>query len=436
MKRNELILIDKKTFWVFIFQILKILNGLIGVLFVPIFLTSKEQGLWFLMLSFGSLILLFNASQNSIALIFGSHEFKSFKFKNFTIIGDNEKLENLFSFIKFTNKFYIKILTILSIFVLIIFYFYLDEPNSLEILSIFSIYIFGLYLYGLNFSILSYLESFNCVEYAYKFKSILVFFIVLITILLLYFDFRLYSLSISIFIVMFFWFGYFIYKFKIDLFKIFKVKNKFNRHKKKVFLNFFKKNSFSMVSGFLLFQVYTPIVYYFYGSKFAGKVGLSIAIMIALFAVSTSVLQSRLPYITKLISNKEYKVAYNIFFNILKLSVLIFIIFLSIGSFLLYDVDFFIMYKERVVEFKSFMILSLSWFLQLIVYFLVTFTRLFKRELFVVQTILSSIYIFISTIIILKFMSFNFIFFGLLTSYFFGLPWIYIVFKNFIKGKI
>lgn len=429
-------MIDKKTFWVFAFQIFKIFNGLVAILLIPLFLTPQSQGIWFLMLSFGSIILLFSASQNSIALIFGAHEFKKLTIDNINIKGEQSDIENLYSFVKFSKKFFLNILTWLSILVLLSFSAYIDEINSFSLITIFMIYLLGLYLYGLNFSMLSYIESFNQVEYAYKFKSILIATIIALTICFLYYDYQLYALSLSVFIAMLFWFMYFLYKFKNNIKNVINEKNQFNKYKKKIFLNYFKKNSFSMISGFLLFQIYTPIVYYFYGSEYSGKVGLSIAIMMALFAISLAFLHAKLPYITKLVSNKDYKEAYLLYFNISKISMAIFLLFLFVGIYLLFNVDFFSVYQSRIVDINSFFILSLAWFFQLVVYFFVTFTRLFKRELFVIPTIVSSLYILVSTIIILKYFSVNFIFLGLLSSYLFGLPWIYVIYKSFLKGKI
>ena len=115
------------TFWVIAFQLLKIFNGLISVLLVPIYLSAQEQGIWFLMLSFGSIILLFSASQNSIILIFGSHEFQNLKVKNNLIIGASHEKEKLFSFVKYSKLFFIRILTVIVFFVFTIFYFYTKD---------------------------------------------------------------------------------------------------------------------------------------------------------------------------------------------------------------------------------------------------------------------------------------------------------------------
>ena len=425
---------NKDTFWVVVFQLLKILNGLISVLLIPIFLSIEEQGIWFLILSFGSIILLFSASQNSIVVIFGAHEFKNLKINKLEILGEIKYLDNLYSFLSFSNKFFIKILSFIIIIVFIFFYFYIDSSEQ-DYNLVFLLYLLGLYLYAINFSILSYLESFNVVQYSYMLKSILMLLLILSIIIFLVNDFGLFSLSLSFLISMSLSAGYLFYRFNNIIRNSLNSITPFKRTKEKVFLNYFKKNSFSMVSGFLLFQIYTPLVYYYKGSEYSGKVGLSIAIFTALFAVSISILQAKIPSVIKLIAVKKYLEAYEIYFNTAKKTFLIYILLLVLGMYLLFYVDIFNIYKVRIVEINSFLILSISWFLQLIVYILVTYVRCFKRELFIPPTIVSVIYILISTSIILSNFSVEYIFLGLLSSYIFGLPWIYYIYKNFFKQK-
>jgi len=427
---------NKNLLWVYLFQIFKLLNGLIPILLLPIFLDPIDQGLWFLILSFGSIILLFSVSQNHIALIFGAHEFKELKFIDFNVFGKTKNIESLYAFIVYSNVFFIKVLITMSVVVTFLFYVYIDEGASSSIIYIFIMYIMGLFLYALSFSFLSYIESFNQVLYSYQYKTLIIASISILMILFLILEFKLLSLALATFCSMFFWFLFFSSKV-VKFFQFNKFSNlNFSRKKKKIFFNYFIKNSFSMISGFLLFQIYTPMVYYYYGSVFSGRVGLSIAIMTALFAVSTAVLNIKLPKVTQFIALKKYREAYDIYFKTSYYSILIFLFFLFIGLYLLYNIDIFSIYQKRVVSLESFLILSCAWFLQLIVYILVTFIRLFKRELFVLPTIVSSIYIFVSTIIILKYFPNKYLFMGLLSSYIFGLPWIYKIYRNFLKGKV
>ena len=423
-------MIAKETFWVLCFQIAKMLNGLISILIVPLYLDIKDQGLWFLMLSFGSIIMLFSASQNNIILIFGGNEFKHLSFQQF--LTSDRSCAN--AYIKYSNFFFLSILSGLSLFVFLIYYLYTFGEN-ISVLTFF-LYIFGLFFFALNFATLTYIESFNEVSYANKLKTLLVLSIGIIMTYFLMNHYGLKSLYISYLLPMILFFLYLSYRYNVKIHQIIKEKTTFSHHKKKIFLNYFKKNSFSMVSGFLLFQIYTPIVYYFYGSIYSAKVGLSIAIMTALFAVSSTVLHAKLPFVIKLIANKKYNEAHQFYKKILFKSLILYITGMLIGIFLLFYVNVFEIYNQRVVGLHSFVMLSMAWLLQLITYELVTFTRLFKRELFVKLTLLSSVYILVTTTLILEYMSVEYIFLGMLSSYLFALPWIYMKYKQFMIQKM
>ena len=432
-------MIRSNTTWVFIFQFLKILNGLIPVLLIPLYLSHEDQGLWFLMLSFGSIVLLFSAAQNGIVLIFGAHEFKNLLIEKLTIIGHIKDKNSLLAFTRYGKKFFIIFLTFLSATVFLLFSFYIQHNtpigNNTNLIMIFGIYLLGIFFFTLNFSFLSYLESFNQVLFAYRAKSLLMLTIICLTCLLLYLHYGLYALAYSIFISMLIAFGILCMKLRTIIVESLRAKDIFNKHKQKIFVNYFQKNTFSMVSGFLLFQVYTPIVYYFKGSIIAGKVGLSIAILSALFAVSIAPLNAKMASIIRMIAEKKYQESYTIYFKVSQLALIIFLLFGSLGVFLLFEIDIFYIYKERVVDFSSFMILWLAWFLQVIVYIFVTYIRCFKRELFIIPTIISTLYILIATIVTLHYDLVDYIFVGFLSSYVFGIPWIYVIYRKFLTSK-
>jgi magnesium-transporting ATPase (P-type) len=157
--------------------------------------------------------------------------------------------------------------------------------------------------------------------------------------------------------------------------------------------------------------------------------------MTALFAFSSAIMHAKLPHIIAKIAKKEYPTAYFLYKKIFFKSITLYILGLIIGAYMLFDINVFKIYSQRVVDFKSFIILSFAWLLQLFTYAIITFTRLFKRELFVSITIVSSFYTIISTILLLKYLSVKYVFLGLLSSYLFALPYILKKSKDFLKQK-
>lgn len=384
------------------------------------------------MLSFGSIVFLFGYAQNSIVLIFSSFEFGFLKASKDEILQN----QNLLSFLRYSNKFFLFCLFFLAFFVFFVFVFYLYFAQNFDFKILFSmfIYVLGIAFFCLNFAIYAYIESFGFIKQAYFLRSLAMFFIIILTMLFVFLDYTFFALSLSVFIAMFFAFAIFLFKNFNFLQQIYAKNYKMQDEKRAIFVEYFKKNSLGMVFGFLLFQIYTPIVYYFLNSEFAGQVGLSIAIMSALFAISTALLNSKISIITKFISQKEYLKASLMMKKQSFFALFLFIFCGIIGIYLLYFVEFFQIYAQRVVSFKSFLILFVAWILQVVVYALVTFMRCFQKELVLLPTIFSVVYIFVLTIILLKYNP-EYLFLGFLTSYFFGIPWIYLIYKNFRKSQ-
>jgi len=61
-----------------------------------------------------------------------------------------------------------------------------------------------------------------------------------------------------------------------------------------------KLGSFS--SGYLIFQIYTPLMHFFHGAVYSGKVGITIALVMAIFNMSNIWMYTIIPKMNMLIS--------------------------------------------------------------------------------------------------------------------------------------
>jgi O-antigen/teichoic acid export membrane protein len=68
-----------------------------------------------------------------------------------------------------------------------------------------------------------------------------------------------------------------------------------------------------MVAGYLIFSLYVPFIFRKYGAIQAGQIGLLMSLLGFLLRISNSFMQTNVPNIIKLISNKDTKKAYYIF---------------------------------------------------------------------------------------------------------------------------
>ena len=56
---------------------------------------------------------------------------------------------------------------------------------------------------------------------------------------------------------------------------------------KKEILPLLKKYVLSFASGYFLFQIYAPLMHYFHGPIYSGKIGISMSLVTAMFTFST-----------------------------------------------------------------------------------------------------------------------------------------------------
>jgi hypothetical protein len=198
---------------------------------------------------------------------------------------------------------------------------------------------------------------------------------------------------------------------------------------------FFKlqwRYAISWASGYFIFQMYTPVMFHFYGPVEAGKVGLSITLWMAVFSVSNSWIYAIIPRLNMHISQKRWKDLDVLFYKHL--------LFASI-TFLMGALTVFIVILvfrgrleiiNRLSDNTSLFFLGAAWFLQIIVSSLAVYLRSHKKEPLVVPSLVSALYIVIGTMVCAKYLPAEYFFLAYLSSYLWGLPWIIYI---FIKSK-
>jgi hypothetical protein len=204
----------------------------------------------------------------------------------------------------------------------------------------------------------------------------------------------------------------------------------------KEFFPLLSRYAVSWGSGYFIFQVYTPIMFYFNGAIEAGKVGLSIALWMAIYNISNSWITSAVPKINMHVSRKEFS-----WLN----ATLTKRIMLALGTYVAGSAAFFLLYfyvgnilhiTSRFSGLISLVILGAGWMLQIIVYSLAVYMRAFREEPMALPSFATAIYITLITIICAKYLPLDYYFAGYLSSYIWGLPWvIYLFSKRLRKSK-
>jgi hypothetical protein len=178
----------------------------------------------------------------------------------------------------------------------------------------------------------------------------------------------------------------------------------------------------SWISGYFIFQLYSPVLFYYSGPVEAGKMGMSIAIANILTSVGFVWMQANTPQLTKLAAKEKWVSFDKAFFKYFFQSG-VFVVFgifvIMCGFYLLKDT----VYASRVISPSLMFLLLIAFAISHIISGLAYYLRLHKREPFMWLSLIGA---FILTFGILffgrKYGSTGMIYTVLITNLLYGLP--------------
>lgn len=412
-------------------QIYRLVSGPMMLLFIPLFLTQEEQGYWYTFTSLAALAIFADLGFSNIILQFAAHEFAFLRFKkNGEIEGDYVHLHKLADFFRFSVKWLGVIVSI--VFPLIILYgFYfinLKEDENITWRIPWIIYAFSSAIVFIYSSLLYFFEGCNSVAKVELIRFKISVITSVITLLSLFFEIKLYALAFSL-MISFLYGLYMLYKnFNIAMKQLWNMSKIQYYSWKKEFFNLIWRYALSWCSGYFIFQLFVPFSFNYYGSIFAGKVGLSMSVWTAAMSISNIFLVSKTPFLNILISKKQWNeidiLLKNIFIKSLGIYITGIIIYYIIYD-ILYD-KFFVF--QRLLDIHLMIISAVCWLLHLIVNTIAVYLRAHKKEPLMYISILWGIYVFLSTFFIVNNYSCDYLFLGFLTSFIFVLPTVMYIF--------
>jgi O-antigen/teichoic acid export membrane protein len=416
----------------------RLVSGPVVLLLIPLFLTPIQQGYWYLFISLSALSILADLGLTNIILQFSAHEFA---FLNFTsdglLEGEEIHLKRLGSFFRFTIKWISTICLIVFpiIYIVGIYFFSRDQVLETYLLP-WTLYAAGSVINFFNNSILSFIEGLNKIETVQKIRLRVAIIYTATIAIILVMGGNIYALAFglllsaaSIFLSVF---GI----FKKLLKQILKESKGFIYSWKKEVLPLFTRYAVSGIFGYILFQIYTPLMHYFHGPVYSGKVGITLALVMAVFNMSNIWMYTIIPKMNILISKKLWSELDTIFIKRLLFSIGTYIV-ITLGIFLF--VAFFknIWVIPRVIDRFlpgiPFIIVFASYFIQIMLNAWGLYLRGHKKEPYVYMFVVCAICAVVSTYLIGLYLSPLWF----LTGFFFvcilQLPFGYIIYK---KNKI
>ena len=425
----------KDIFATLINQMWRLVSGPIIMLLIPLFLTETQQGYWYLFGSLSALSIFADLGFSNIILQFSAHEFAFLSFsKDGILVGDSEHLNKLATFFRFTLKWIGTIGAVVFpiIYVIGIVYFVRDGVLSIYLLP-WTIYAIGSLVNFFNTSILSFIEGLNKIAEVQKIRFAVNIIYACIIAIVLVLHGNIFALALGMLISACTIFISLFGKFRRFLSQLLALAKTYTYPWGKEVMPLFIKYALSFSSGYFIFQIYTPLMHFFYGPVLSGKVGISLSLVFAVFNMANIWLYTITPRINMLVSTKNWSSLDALFVRRLLFALGTYII-IGIGVFLfiLLFGDVWIVPKvvRRFLPVIPMGILYICYFIQLFVNALALYLRGHKQEPYMVLSIVSAAWIACSTFIIGKWLPADFFFCGFLSMQILGSPIAYWIFRR------
>jgi hypothetical protein len=416
-------------------QLFRGLSGVITLILIPLFLTSKQQGYWFTMSSLAALAMLAELGFFQITLQFAAHEFAYLEFDNGRIVGSEEHQKRLAGLLVFCIKWTMFVAVIAFPIMWLIGFLFLSQSKSGVLWGVpWATCVVGGAITFFTGALLSFLEGCNLVAAIQRLRLLIIIATLAVTWACLFLGFGLHALSLSMVS------GgvagvYLLWRKHGHLFRgMAHLSHDAKYSWGPQVLSLLWRYALSWGAGYFIFQIYSPLTFQFKGPAEAGRVGLSVTLWMGVFAVSNSWIYAATPRLNMLVSKKDWSALDSLFRRNLVF---------SSGTFLLGTatilLSFWLLrghlpaadrFLDRFTDLLPMAFLAVIWFLQLIVNGLATYLRAHKKEPLVLPSLLSAVYVTATTIMCAKYLPQTYFFLGWLSSSVWGLPWIVHIFKK------
>lgn len=372
---------DEKVIWTSLAFLLRVLRGPVTIYFVLTYLSLNDQGVYYSFMSLGAMVILAEMGFTRLISIFLLHEFSFLKLKDGFLVGPLAHRSKIFSFISF-SFFSIILIVIVSILLLLPVgnYLFRDQPDNIhrawEWFAIFS----GLQLFATFFQSISL--GFDHIKIS---SQNLIYSGIIGTLSLwigLSCGLAIYSLPISYFLI-FLSSTFLFYKNYHFLLKQW-LRYKFILDKAYMidFLKLQLKYAIGFIAGWVVFQLYTPAIFEYFGSQVAGAFGLTVGVIYLLVPFSSIFFNAYAPKITILIAQNSFEQARSMTLKTGLVGFFFYLLCSCFFIFLLIIIQSFPDLSRRILPFDTTLVLILSEAATYIYGVLGVYTRFHKIEVF------------------------------------------------------
>lgn len=434
--------IDGAIFFTSLFRILQSFGGLISILFVAKYLTDVEQGFYY---TFGSIIAIqvfFELGLNGIITQYVAHEVSNLEWiDKHTLNGESKYLSRVSSLLHFSVKWYLIFALLLFIIILCLgFSFFNNFYDSEEVIHWESPWVILSIFTSFNLlvtPIYAFLQGLGKVKEVARIRLIQQTIVYIAIYIGFFFGFKLFVPAIQS-ITLFVLGVILIYLFKYHkiLIKIwnFPITEKVNYYKE--IFPFQWKIAISWISGYFIYQLFNPILFAFEGAVIAGQMGMTLAILNGVQALSNSWMTTKIPKYSGLIAQRNFTTLDSLFKTTLKQSVFInftaLLLLFSIVEFIRFNsLSFFgLDIISKILPNIPLLFLMLSVFINQFVFSWALYLRCHKKEPFLSYSVVMAVLVGLSTFFMTKFYGVNGMTFGYFAINLALFYWAYYIFKT------
>jgi hypothetical protein len=194
------------------------------------------------------------------------------------------------------------------------------------------------------------------------------------------------------------------------------------------------KIALSWISGYFIFQLFTPVLFKFHGPIIAGQMGMTLAAINAIQSLCLIWPASKMPEFGKLIALKNWKILDSLFNKTLKQSLQVCFILSILFLIALTLLKTYSHLGDRFLSIWEICIFTLAIFCNLLIGSWAMYMRAHRQEPMMFLSIIGALLLGGSTIVLgYYFASFGIIVGYVLINIFYGIPCTYLLFKKFKK---
>lgn len=420
-------------------QLWRLVSGPISMLLIPLFLTADIQGFWYTFGSISALSIFADLGFTTIIMQFSSHQFAFLEFdRGFDVKGPDEYVGSLASLFRFVMKWNGILTAVVFPLIFAIGFFMFSAKAAAGVwLLPWCLFSVASAMGFMNSAVSSFIMG--CDQVANIQKGALAMSIVSTAVLAASLLAKLSLLAIGVTQIasQTVFSAFMLVKYRKFFTRMLKARGGGHKWGKEVFALLWKY-ALSWSSGYLIFQIYTPLMFQYHGAAEAGKVGITISLVTAMFNLSNTWFTVNTPRLNMLVAKKEWRTLDSFFLKNLVMTVATYLVgvLVLLGAVLAFSgrIAFFDRISARFLGIAPLATLIICWFLQILVNSLAVYLRAHKQEPLVVPSVVGGVFIAITTLLCAKYLPSSLFFSGFLASFAFGIPWALAIFLT--KRKV